>query len=191
MKALIITLAVIAAIISLLCLPKVKLRLSYDKEFSAAVKFLFIKKEFAAKEEKPKAPSATTETAKKKDAKTPRFLRGITFSDWIEIIKIFFTEFVFKIKIEKFTLKATVATDDAARTALLYGKISGATYPILSFLSAKNALKKADVDVRADFLSETSEYRGEAIFSVRLISLIITGIKAGYYLITRESLPEK
>ena len=79
---------------------------------------------------------------------------------------------------------------DAADTALLYGRISAATYPIVSFLAAKDVLKKANVNIQSDFLSEKSEFRGEAVASVRLITLIYAAIKAGVYLMTRDSLPE-
>ena len=185
-----IVILVLIALLFLLSLPKAKVRLSYDGKFSAGIKYLFISKTLTDGEKKER-PEKAEETANPKEKKPmPRFLRNIRISDWLALVKILFTDFVFKIKIEKFDFDAKIATDNAADTALLYGRISAATYPIVSFLAAKDVLKKANVNIQSDFLSEKSEFRGEAVASVRLITLIYTAIKAGVYLMTRDSLPE-
>lgn len=187
-----IVLFALVFLLFLLSLPKAKVRLFYDGKISVGIKYLFISKTLTDGEKK-EAPEkeATEKTEKPKEKKpAPRFLQNIKISDWLSLVKILFTDFIFKIKIEKFDFDAKIATDNAADTALLYGKISAATYPIISFLAAKEVIKKANVNIYSDFLSEKSEFRGEAVASVRLITLIYTAIKAGIYLLTRDSLPE-
>ena len=185
-----IVLLALIALLFLLSLPKAKVRLSYDGKISIGIKYLFISKTLTDGEKKEK-PEKTEEKAKPKEKKpTPRFLQNIKISDWLALVKILFTDFIFKIKIEKFDFDAKIATDNAADTALLYGRISAATYPIVSFLAAKDVIKKANVNIYSDFFSEKSVFRGEAVASIRLITLIYTAVKAGIYLLTRDSLPE-
>lgn len=182
-------------ILFLFSLPKIRVILRYDGEFSASIKFLFLKFQIAGEKKKIKE---TPEKKKKKENKKQQdkkkkssVLQGITIGDYIEIIKILFKNFIFKIKIENLFLDAKIACEDAAKTAVLYGKISAAAYPITAFLNEKETLEKAEINIYADFLEEKPEYKSKIIFYTRLISLLYTAILTIKYLLTRESKPKK
>ena len=77
----------------------------------------------------------------------------------------------FRIKITR--IKINVATDDAAKTAILYGTVSGAVACILEILDRSMNVSYAkpedyDVDVTADFLSEKITADIKIAFSLRV-----------------------
>jgi hypothetical protein len=98
--------------------------------------------------------------------------------DWINIalavtnvcIKRFFKHL--HIKVAK--LRINVATGDAASTAILYGVIIQSvayTFELMnSYLKLKD-LKKADIAVNADYLSEKTTFEMKIIFSLRVWNL--------------------
>lgn len=183
-------------ILFLFSLPKIRVILGYDGELSVKIKFLFFKTDAANKDKKKSGKAASTDIAQEKKQKKekkplPSFLRNLTFADYIELVKIAFRDFIFRIKIENFDLDAKISGDNAADTAMQYGKISAALYPVAAFLSEKKVLEKTRINVRTDFLSEKSEYRGKAVFYSRLITLIKTAVSAFIYLLKRDSRPEK
>lgn len=174
-------------------IPKIRVILKYNGKFSAAVKFLCFTFRFGEKDKKKKEKKAKKESnpkhekkeKDKKDKKRPSVLSDLTFTDYLNIAKIALTEFVFKIKIEKFNLNAKISGEDAAKTALTYGKINAAAYPIVSFLTEKKALQNAEINIYTDFLSDKSEYQGEIILYSRFISVIITGFLIAVYLLKK------
>lgn len=56
-----------------------------------------------------------------------------------------------RLRFKKFVLEITVASDDAAVTALEYGTVCTAVYPVISFLVSKARFKAKSVDISADF----------------------------------------
>lgn len=189
----------IIIILFLFSLPKIRVILGYNGELSVKIKFLFFKIDAVNKDKKKSGKAAPSDSAqekkqekeKKEKKPLPSFLKNLTFADYIELVKIAFRDFIFKIRIENLDLDAKISGDNAADTAMQYGKISAALYPVAAFLSEKKVLEKANINVRTDFLAEKSEYRGKAVFYTRLITLIKTAISAFIYLLKRDSRPEK
>ena len=114
-------------------------------------------------------------------------MKNLSIENYIEIIKIIFKQFIFKIKVENFFLEAKIAGENAAEAALKYGKITALLYPITAFLDAKGFIKQAKINVDVNFLSEESEYRGETEITIRLISLIKAAISIFIYIMKRNS----
>ena len=71
-----------------------------------------------------------------------------------------------KCKIGYINLKITVASDNAATTALEYGGICTAVYPLLSLITANAKVKEKKTDITADFNKTATEFR--LAFNVRL-----------------------
>lgn len=132
------------------------------------------KKKAAA--EKKKAETATPEARRKaKDAKRKKKEQSATLGENLDlvgkIVGFFFSRFFGHLRIHVTRLRITIGTEEASKTAILYGvAVQGVAY-ILSFLDrATNlkGLKKADVDVVCDFLSEEIKVDVKIAFSIRI-----------------------
>ena len=77
-------------------------------------------------------------------------------------------------------LHVSVATDDAAKTAILFGAVSGAVALLLDGLSHVTRLRSAkeSVLVRADYLSERSSADVRLVFSLNLYGALCIAIAA-------------
>lgn len=88
------------------------------------------------------------------------------------------------VKIKTTRIVINVATDDAAKTAMLYAAVSNSVLLILTFLDSCGKLKgsaQSTVSVNADFLSEKSSADIEISFTLRVWhiakSLFVTALK--------------
>ena len=61
--------------------------------------------------------------------------------------------------------------DDAARNAIKYGKVCSAVYPSMGFICSNMKVKKQDVKVISDFISQENGAEFELALSVRPIKL--------------------
>ena len=85
----------------------------------------------------------------------------------LAVIKKFFGHLQIKVS----RIKLVVATDDAATTAVAYGAITQSLNILLPALeSVKNfkGLRRADIDVRPDFLSDSPTVDVKISFSIRV-----------------------
>lgn len=185
---------------------KAKLRLEYDKGiFIFRIRYLFFsfkgpgeKKEGEKpKRKKKRKPESSkdeddrkeeAEKEKKADGEKNFFqkqISGLTFFDYLEIVKRFFRKFVMKIRIEEFKTDIHVG-GDAYETAMTYGRINSALYPLLGFLNNQGVLKKANVTIVPDFLKEKSEYYAHIELSLRLVHLYIVLLSVGSYFLRRR-----
>ena len=74
-----------------------------------------------------------------------------------------------KIKIAR--IRLTIATGDAASTAIAYGAVTQAInvlFPILDQIKTLKTPQNKDIDIRADFCSDESEIEIEISFSLRV-----------------------
>ena len=89
----------------------------------------------------------------------------------LEILSMFKTRFFKHFRIRVARIRVSIATGDAASTAILYGAVSQAVYPIAAFLTEFtniNDLEKADIDLRPDFLGENTTVDLKISFSLRV-----------------------
>ena len=196
---------VLIFLLFLFSLPKIRVILKYDGKLSVKLKFLIFKfnpskkmnekksdnkNKSGPQKEKEERQKRRTEKKRKKEEKKkkflPDFMKNLSIENYIEIIKIIFKQFIFKIKVENFFLEAKIAGENAAEAALKYGKITASLYPITAFLDAKGFIKQAKINVDVNFLSEESEYRGETEITIRLISLIKAAISIFIYIMKRN-----
>ena len=83
-----------------------------------------------------------------------------------------------KFKFRRFYLNLSVATNDAASTAINYGKICSAVYPIISFLETNADFKAKEINISADFDKSDSEFKISTSVTTRLFFWLVAAISA-------------
>ncbi len=189
-------LALILLILILLLFCKSKLMVGYwDNQFRLQLRFLFIRYTIFPKKEKkktsktseppeknashsPKPSAAHSKSVQKQSSRVSRQkkqkkeLKKLSFSDYIGILNIIFRDIFHYISCDMLHLEIVVASEDAAQTALNYGRIHAALEPLLGALSARNFLNRAIINITPDFCSEQSQFYGKAVFSLRLFRIL-------------------
>ena len=142
---------------------KKRLRKNYQNYLKKQEKKKQKDAEKKAKKEKKKA-----EAEKEKQPK-----RSIL--DWLNlatsVLKVLFEKFFKHLRIKVAKLHINVATGDAASTAILYGVVIQSVAYIIEILNSVtnlNGLKKADIAVNADYLSESTSVEMKFVFSLRV-----------------------
>ena len=200
-------LLIILAVIAFIAFLKATVIISYADELELAVKVLFIKikilpskkkrgpqsmsekkarklrEKLRAKAEKKKLAKETKEkenalkdTEKKSISETMDMIKMFA-SLGVTVIQTFFKHL--RIKIARIKIK--VATGDAATTAIAYGAITQSLNVLLPALeSVKNFknIKKADIDVSADFIEESPTIDIKLVFSIRVWQVFDIGFAA-------------
>ena len=212
MIALYIILAVIALIV-ILFLIKVSVTAVYDETFTLDIKWFFIKlriypedeekkakkeakkaekeqKKNNSKKEKPKKEK-TEESASPKSNIFKDFYNNQGFAATVNLIRTAaaqlggFLKGVYRaFVIENLTVLLKVsAGDDAAQTAVKYGKVCSAVYPAMGFICSNMKVKQYDVNVVPDFISAENTATFKLSLSVRPIKLTNAVIVLAFRLI--------
>lgn len=178
--------ALVFIILAILFLP-VRVSLKFKEEFSVKVYFLGIKiYEPKEKEEKPKQKGKTQNNAIKEKPKTLllKLKEKHGFSGAVReifgFLKDVFTHikaFLKHIKIEKLKLFINVASDDAAKTAIDYGRVCAVTYPFLSALDSMANIEYKKIDIKSDFEATESEFSFGFNVKLRIFYLLIALFK--------------
>ena len=95
------------------------------------------------------------------------------------LVEVFFKKFFRHLRIKVARLNVTVATDDAAKTAVLYGAVSQSVSYLIALLDAKTNLKQtknAQFNVNADFCATRSTLDVCLSFSIRLGQMLRVGL---------------
>lgn len=195
MTAWIVILSIVFLIFVLLFLP-VTADLSYVKEFSYRIKYagfvlLDSEKRVDIKKVKRKKKQKKSDdtSAQKSSGKEDNFFKKTykqkgfvgTVSYFSEILMLLLKKLWFVVKRLKFTrfkLHIAVATDNAASTAIEYGRICSAVYPILAFLETNADFKSKEVNVSADFDKTDSAVTASISVTTRLIYFLIVAVSA-------------
>ena len=84
------------------------------------------------------------------------------------------TEFLIKhIKVERFDLNVTVASGDAATTAIEYGAVCAVAYPIAAFVLNYNKSLKENININCDYNNQNPQIEFCVVASLRLIHLLV------------------
>ena len=198
MTALYIILGIIALVV-ILCSVKVKITAEYGEAFSLDVKWLFVKAHIFPQTEEQKAKKAAKKAKKEEKKKKPKkekpkkeekpsepksnifkdFYENQGFAATVELIQTaasqlggFLGSVYRAFVIENLRLLLIVSSgDDAARNAIKYGKVCSAVYPSMGFICSNMKVKKQDVKVISDFISQENRAEFELALSVRPIKL--------------------
>lgn len=185
----------IALFVALVMFIPITLRASYKEDFWCAVYIGFVKLQLVPakpkKEKKKKVKKQTpkTEQPKKATEKKPSLIKKYGIEWLLNLIKKVselavsaLQDFFSHILIKKFSLSISVAGDDAADTAIKYGKYCAVVYPAVGTIVRVVKSKDYGVDINPNF-SEKAETEinfdfAARIFTFRLIGLAVKhGIK--------------
>lgn len=201
---------IVLGIISLLCFlaflrPRVTLR--YDGEISVNLRILFLHfrlyprkvkvrlrdyryRKFR-KQKSKKTPPKQTQT--KKEAIRTRSLKQSVRLYWLIFQKLY-VRFLKYFRMDLSVLHITVATGDAANTALVTAAVSQTVAYLMEILRQHTNFHtgyRADVQVAPDFLSEKSRADCKITFSIAVWQIFSLGIRASYYFLKNTRIPRK
>lgn len=185
----------IALFVALVMFIPITLRASYKEKFWCAVYIGFVKLQLVPakpkKEKKKKVKKQTpkTEQSKKPTEKKPSLIKKYGIEWLLNLIKKVaelavsaLQDFFSHILVKKLSLSISVAGDDAADTAIKYGKYCAVVYPAVGTIVRVVKCKGYGVDINPNF-SEKAETEisfdfAARIFAFRLIALAVKhGIK--------------
>lgn len=194
MIALIIIAIVLFAVLTVLFLPA-RVSLSFEEDFFVKVKFAGIKlfdsdakkkrKKYRPKHTESKPQKNKESTVAQDTKKLFSFLKkkyGFTGAvklvlnlakDMLTHIK----KLLRHIKIDHVTLDATVCAEDAAQTAIAYGKVCSAAYPVLAYLNSCAKIGFKQININSDFSGNKPEFKFSARVSLQLIFLLIAAYR--------------
>lgn len=181
-----ILLAIILVIVGILSI-RVTVKADFDQKFEAELRYLFLKIPLyprPQKEKKPKKEKKKTEPKpeeepkpqkekKKSDKPNPiiTFIKNQGFdgvlnliSDIGSILTGMFGSIFRHVVFNKLYLNLIVAKNDAAATAIEYGKTCERVFPVMGYICSHMKVQKYDVEITPDFLG----YRNEAEFHVQI-----------------------
>ena len=204
MTALYIFLAVLAFLLLLLFIP-VRLSLVFRDDLSISLSYLFLhfplypkekevrlsdytprklrkKKRKLKEKRKRKAAAAPPATAQQKKSEKPLEKRLRQLRLVISILKNVYKKILRAVHIRVKRLYVKIATDDAAKTALLYGAASGAVAHLIALFESltKTTVARGGANVVADFCGTESTLDAHVVFSATPISLLCVGVRAAF-----------
>lgn len=148
-------------------------------------------KKAAKKAEKNKKKAAEKKLSReekkalKKSKKASRPSIRDSVSLFADIAKLFFSGFFSHLHFHIARIKVRVGSDDAAKTAILYGAIYASLRPVLTLIdriSNLHRVDKAEIDIQPDYLSEELKLDMKLGFSMSLGGLLGVLIKAAFKL---------
>lgn len=193
MKIVLIILGIIICLFLLLLILPLTVDLSYDQNFVLKIKFSSITFFDSEKRVDIKGKKARKKKSKEKaEGKTPQkenfFKKTYSQKGLLGSISYFSEIFVLafkklwwiikRFKFRKFRLNLTVATSDAANTAINYGKICSAVYPAISFLENNANFKSKEININADFEKTNSQLQVGFSVTTRILFWLIAAITA-------------
>lgn len=193
MKIVLIVLGVVICLLLLLLFLPLTVDLNFKNELILKIKYsgiTFFDSEKRVnlkniKKRKKKAEKKRGESTSKKDnfLKKTYKQKGLlgTVSYFSKILILLFKKLwwvIKRFKFRKFKLNLIVATPDAADTAINYGKICSAVYPVLSFLSTNADFKAKEINISADFDKTESGFEISTSVTTRFFFWLVASVSA-------------
>lgn len=189
MIALWIILGVLALILVVMLLPAGLTLAYHDGEFTAEGRWLFLhftlwplpEKDEGKKAQKPEKPTEAPPKKKKTGEKRP-------FMDWLQLINDLLPllgealqKTLGAITLKRCRITMTVAGEDAAQTAIRYGRANALLYTAYAFLGQNIKVKEFRADIRQDYQSGPEGEVADADLLVRVCPMVLAG--AGFRLL--------
>lgn len=183
----------IALFVALVMFIPITLRASYKENFWCAVYIGFVKLQLVPakpkKEKKKKVKKQTpkTEQPKKSTEKKPSLIKKYGIEWLLNLIKRVaelavsaLQDFFSHILVKKFSLSISVAGDDAADTAIKYGKYCAVVYPAVGTIVRVVKCKGYGVDINPNFSEKAeTEINFDFVARVFVFRLIALAVKHG------------
>ena len=182
----------ISALIFLVLALRVNINIRYENELTVYLRVLFVRiklfpqksKKFNAKkyEEKLKKnqDKPSVKLKEKSEADKEKAELSETISIITDTVKVFFKAFSKHLHVKLAKIHVTVATPDAAKTAILYGAVSGAAACLLDLLDEITNLdkvKNSSIVIEPDFVAQKSDVRINITLSISILGALITLVK--------------
>ncbi len=210
MTVLRIIFAVILFITFILCL-KVNAKFTIKDEFKFKVSILGIRLfEYPSPEKKmrvnkrtlknlskPQKPQKSKKSSHSKDTKKEKEKKSLSenLSMLISVLQVFFSRFKRFLRIKLTRIHINVATDDAAKTAILYGTVSQAVAYITAIMYNSGCIVKRsgkeNINVTADFVSEKTTADVEITLSLAIWHFLDILIHTGLRYIKKSNFKSK
>lgn len=123
------------------------------------------KKDKKKKEKKDEKPNGFTEFFNHQ-------LKKLEFSDYLDFIAGFKDRFIKTLLFDRLYLNISVATKEPHTTAIRYGQLCAALFPLLGKLHEQKKLKDADVHIVPEFMNEKTKFTTDTVVSLRPIAMI-------------------
>lgn len=170
---------------SLFCCP-VSVEAEFEEEFSARVRYLFVRYQIYPRPEKPeKKKPEKAPPPEKKPSRLRKLLRKRGVSGFLELAREFSRialggakKLLSHTVVDRLRLDLTVGGDDAAAVALNYGRACAAVSTALGALLSAAKCRKPHVEVAPDFLGGKSAVHFRVRLKIRLIFLISSALSA-------------
>ena len=183
MIPLIVILAVLAFIVLLLFIP-ISVHIKYDGDFFVKLKIAGIKAYEVEPKEDIKETKPDTENDKKAKKQTEKAFDKLKkkhgFAGAVREIFILIKAVLQRLKgslkhiaVRRLCLDIRVASGDAATTAIEYGAVCAAVYPVLTLIDGIANVKMKNINVFSDFNSGGSHFGCSVVVRVRIIYLIV------------------
>ncbi len=119
--------------------------------------------------------------------KKPPFRDQLTH--YLSLVTALYERFLHHFHIDVARLHITVATGDAASTAIATGAVSAAVSCVAELLATHTNLHstaRSDIAVTPDFLSERSRVDCCIVFSLRVFAILELGMRFAYHFLTKN-----
>lgn len=187
MKVFLIILGVLILLIVLLLLLPVSLEFSYYNELKYKIKIGFF--EILSSNKKVKTKKKSMQAKKSSSNKTTKLnINKPTVNEVYELIVDFLKNIKLKLNIilKELTVYISCGDEDAAQTALLFGKMNAYAYTIDALIKSIVKVKNSDINISVDYNSNKIQFAGEANIFSRLGNILLALIRILVYFINNK-----
>jgi len=186
----------IAAVLLLIAMIPIRIRIKYDEKLTVFVPILFLhiylypqrgKLTFFSKNKYEKLISEEKNLSKKRKKKSKKIgkdthfaseKRKLSLAEIASLVKEIFSaagkileHFNKYLRVKIYALKAVISSDDAAKTAITYGAVSGTLGTLVGILEDRCHIKyakNAETDIICDYIAGSCSAECDIRFSVRI-----------------------
>ncbi len=189
MKVLLIVLGILVLLLLLIALIPVSIQLSYYDEFKYKVKIGFYELVGSDKKIKPKnKKKKTKKVSNSTKAATSVSIKKPTVQEVFDIITDFLKKFKLRLNIivKQLTIFISCGDEDAAQTALLFGKMNAYAYTVDAMLKSIVKVKESNINISVDYNSNKILFAGETHIFARSGNILLALMRLLVYLINNK-----
>ena len=190
MKIFLIILGVLVLLTVLICLIPVSIRLSYYDEFKYKLKIGFYELAGSDKKAKPKKKkkASANSSENKTETSEPNEVKKPTVHEIFEIVTDFLKNFKWhlNITVKQLDVYISCGDEDAAQTALLFGKMNAYAYTVDALLKSIVKVNESNINISVDYNSQKIQFAGETNIFARLGNILLALIRLLVYLINNK-----
>lgn len=183
----------LAALIVVLLMGDITLRVGYDGEFTLCVGYLFLHfRVLPAKPKKQKKPKKKKAAEPPSAEPKPKTKPDLSFDDILAALGMLLRtlgKIAGKTRVRPCRLWISVASGDAAATALTYGKVCAGLGALNSLLKELLGSVKSDFRVGWDYTRDKIEVRANIVIRIRLLWIVKNGISLIWHLLIGSEAP--